>query len=56
MLALFPWLLRSQQELLCLEVFMCLFIAQVLLKMSRLDQNHLWHCDASGMILAQVFL
>ncbi|KAM6040025.1 R3H domain-containing protein 4 isoform 2-T2 [Theristicus caerulescens] len=33
----------SRPELLSLELFVCLFIAQVLLKIIGLGQNHLWH-------------
>lgn len=33
----------SQPELLSLELFVCLFIAQVLLKIIGLGQTHLWH-------------
>lgn len=33
----------SRPELLSLELFVCLFIAQVLLKIIGLGQTHLWH-------------
>lgn len=46
----------SRPELLSLELFACLFIAQVLLKIIGLGQTHLWHCDARGVISVQIFL
>lgn len=38
----------SWLELLSLELFVCLFITQVLLKITGLGQNHLWHRRAWG--------